>query len=201
MTGICLPRHTHARQQSLHLRTAATPRTCGQVSSPSRGRQNTYSPVFSRRARLPCHVLRPWDGMQQQVSIWKSGADAGICPAQPGACCIAWRTTRRPKYLLRHVLCAQLHCRDWVFTSMCRIHAQLLRPPKRTAALHDLSRKQRCHADALLLPPVKVLRPSAIFPPRRRAGRRQRCASLHIATGTLCEFERRMGHPLSCMMI
>lgn len=102
--------------------------------------------------------------MQQQVSIWKSGADAGICPAQPGAYCIAWRTTRRPEYLLRHVLCAQLHCRDWVFTSTCRIHAQLLRPPKRTAALHDLSRKQRCHADALLLPTVKALRRQSFLP-------------------------------------
>ncbi len=135
--------------------------------------------------------------MQQQVSIRKSGADAGICPAQPGAVASpAWRTTRRPEYLLRHVLCAQLHCRDWVFTSMCRIHAPLLRPPQRTAALHDLSCKQRCHADALLLPPASQSITSAIFPPRRRAGRQQRCASLHIATGPLCEFERLMGHPL-----
>ncbi len=39
--------------------------------------------------------------MEQQVSVCKSGADdAGILPAQPGACCIAWRTIRRPDYLL-----------------------------------------------------------------------------------------------------
>ncbi len=84
----------------------------------------------------------------------------------------------------------------WAFSSTRRIHAELLRPPNRTAALHDLSRRQRCHPSRCPASAPSQSITSAIFPPRRKAGRRQRCASLHISRGTLCKFERPVGHAL-----
>ncbi len=149
MTGMCQPRHRHGSRPCTF---AQLPKTANMSAA------NQWAPTAQcSRGRSGSHATSHGRGTacNSRISFEKVALTEEYAQHSRGACCTAWRTTRRPGHLLRHVLCPQLHCRDCV-TSTCRIHAQLLRPPKRTAALHDLSRIQRCHADALLLPPVKA---------------------------------------------
>ncbi len=139
ITVICLPRHTHGSSPCTFDQLRAKHRAPMDRSSAAHQWADTDSIPTARCSSggLGSHATSYGHGTacNSRFSFAKVALTQGyICPAQPGAiilycsACLRWRTTRRPEDLLRHVLCAQLHCRDWVFTSTCQFHAQLLRP-------------------------------------------------------------------------